>query len=1066
MTLLPSAISVAAPVQKPNDDWAAPGEPRPALKVGETLPPRIRTPQFPLKDRRTLHSEAEIALARDNVARFPAAKRVAEEIIADADYWVDWTDEALRDLIVTAEVPRSFEVCPEGCPVHGRKVFELTGKFYPWIVDPKKPFQVTCPVGGETYPGNDYGRFYRSGFKDRTGLDQPYADDGRGWVAPDGQRYWFVAHWHHWVWTQHPTSPHPNIMRGLAALGRAWLLTGDPRYAHKAAVLLHRTAEVYPNMDHESQSRYGELMAAKDGSRYSGKIINAIWETYFVAQLAETYDAIWETIDGDAALQAFTGKGGRDLRAFIEANVIEDGIDAIYERRARGNYGMHQRALLIAAIVRQHGDNARYLNDLLDKPEGASYLGIRRALYGLVWRDGQPFESPEYNSLWVQNLTAVTSLLPKLGVDVSTLPRLRRLYDAPLAAIAIGRHTPALGDTSSVYGGVVGEAPSVYQQAFRTYGDPRYAAFLAAFGGAGDGGFRDFASLQHPPLEAAVAPPADRRVTPQRSRLLSGFGLALLNDPADETAVSLYFGQHVSHFHFDRLHFDLFARGWPLTPDLGYPDAMNIYVPGVWTWSVNTIAHNTVTVDAAAQPGNAPGVVELFADAGWVRGVEVSAAGTYPQCADYRRGLVLVDAPGGGRYLVDFFNVTGGRQHDYSLHGPPGTSRLADDAWSAPAPGTLAGEKVQLGELYDDPAMAAAGPTQGYFEYRGSGFQHLFNVQRRTGGDAVVDYVHEKDPAAALRIRVLAAPGLSLMAADARVSPVKNPHLLKYLIARHAAPEGDGLLRSEFVSVLEPHAPGEALMTAATRLTVAGGGRALLLTHANGESDIVIHDPAGSAKTVATARGPVTTDARLAVVRLSADGRAARVFFAGGSGLGFAGQSWELSAASASVTGEVVAVDPAKSEFRLRLGGAKAAGDIPAALRTVPPAGRFAGRVVTLGNGFARTAHTLMAAHQDGDELVLTLQDDLLAGLMRVTAVAGSRLETRAQLPFAPSYVGATVYDDAFRPLGRIRSAELDHLILEAPPADGAALVGRDVWIGSVGPGDRLDLPAVFTWQR
>jgi hypothetical protein len=246
-------------------------------------------------------------------------------------------------------------------------------------VDPKQPFQVTCPVGGETYPSNDYGRFYRSGFKDRTGFDQPYADDGRGWVAPDGQRYWFVAHWHHWVWTQHPTSPHPNIMRGLAALGRAWLLTGDPRYAHKAAVLLHRTAEVYPNMDHESQSRYGELMAAKDGSRYSGKIINAIWETYFVAQLAETYDAIWETIDGDAALQAFTGKGGRAIRAFIEANVIEDGIDAIYERRARGNYGMHQRALLIAAIVRQHGDNPRYLGDLLDKPEGASYLGIRRA---------------------------------------------------------------------------------------------------------------------------------------------------------------------------------------------------------------------------------------------------------------------------------------------------------------------------------------------------------------------------------------------------------------------------------------------------------------------------------------------------------------------------------------------------------------------------------------------------------------------------------------------------------------------------------------------------------------
>jgi len=185
-------------------------------------------------------------------------------------------------------------------------------------------------------------------------------------------------------------------------------------------------------------------------------------------------------------------------------------------------------------------------------------------------------------------------------VDVSTLPRLRRLYDAPLAAIAIGRHTPAIGDTTSIYGGVVGESASVYQQAFRTYGDPRYAELLAGFGAGGGEGFRDFDSLLHEPIAAVAAPAAGRRVAPQRSRLLSGFGLGMLNDRADETAVSLYYGQHVNHAHFDRLHIDLFARAWPLTPDLGYPDAMNVFVPGVWTWSVNTIAHNTVTVDASA----------------------------------------------------------------------------------------------------------------------------------------------------------------------------------------------------------------------------------------------------------------------------------------------------------------------------------------------------------------------------------------------------------------------------------------------------------------------------------
>jgi len=1040
-----TAFGSALSGPQPNDDWAAPGVARPALKVGVILPPKVRTPQFPLKDARTLFTDAEIRQARENVARYPAARKVADDLMVEADYWAAWSDEALRDLVATAEVPRDAEVCPAGCPVHGKLIFERTGKFYPWIIDPKVPFKVKCPIGGETYPSNDYGRFYRSGFKDRSDFDGPYVDDGRGWLAPNGQRYWFVAYANHWMWTIHDTSPHPSIRTGLAALGRAYLLTGDRRYAHTAAVLLHRVAEVYPNMDYESQSRYGQMMAAIDGSRYTGKAVNAIWETYQGAQYAETYDAIWETIDTDAALQKFTGQTGPQVRAFIEANLLEDSIDAIYEKRSRGNYGMHQRALLMLAIVRQHADTARYLADLLDRPEGSSYLGLRPALYSLVWRDGEPFESPGYNLLWVQNLTSLVGLLPKVGVDVSTLPRLRRLYDAPLAAIAIGRHTPAIGDTTSIYGGVVGEEASVYQQAFRTYGDDRYARFLADFGGAGEKGFRDFYSLLHPVVPAVAATSDGRRVPPQPSRLLSGFGLALLNDAADETAVSIYFGQHVNHWHFDRLHFDVFAHGWPMMPDLGYPDAMNVFVSGVWTWSVNTIAHNTVTVDAAAQPGNVPGRVELFADGGWARGIAVSALGTYPQCSDYRRELVMVEH-GADRYVVDFFNVAGGREHDYSLHGPTGTASLVGSEWTAPAPGTLAGENVKLGELYDNPKMAAEGEKTGYYEYRGSGFQHVFNVQRRLAGDAIVDYVHEKDPRAALRIRTLAAPGVTLMAADARVSPVKNPALLKYVIARHTAAAPDEKLASEFVSVIEPHVAGAPLLAGAERVGPAEAGSPLRVRHANGDWDLVLRQVAHSPATV---DGHVVKgDAALAVVRFAADGVLDRVFFAGGGWLEVDGRRF---AADNGVSGTVTSIDPANSTLRVRT---------PAA------ADGLAGRVVGFVNAVARTAHTIKTAHREGDELVLTTQDDLLAGRMRVTGIDGARLDTRMRLPFAASYVGATVVDPAYRTVGTVRAADQDHLELVAAPADGATLVGRDAWISSVGPGDACAVPAVFSWQR
>ncbi|MDB6126490.1 MAG: bacterial Ig-like protein, partial [Verrucomicrobia bacterium] len=592
----------------------------------------------------------------------------------------------------------------------------------------------------------------------------------------------------------------------------------------------------------------------------------------------------------------------------------------------------------------------------------------------------------------------------------------------------------------------VGESASVYQQAFRTYGDPRYAAFLAGFGADGDKGFKDFTSLLYPAVEAAQAPANGRRVAPQSSRLLSGFGLALLNNAADDAGVSLYFGQHVNHAHFDRLHFDLFAHGQPLTPDMGYPDAMNVFVPGVWTWSVNTISHNTVTVDASAQPGNVPGVVELFADGNWARAIEVSAAGTYPQCSDYRRGLVFVDSAS-GHYLVDFFHVAGGHQHDYSLHGPPGKATLVGEDWSEPAKGTLAGENVALGQIYDDAKLATDGEKKGYYEYRGSGFQHLNAVQRRLSGDAVVDYVDEKDPTAALRIRVLAATGQSLMAADARVSPVNHPQLVKYLISRSVAAAGTSL-DSQFVSVLEPHVTGADVMKRALRLECTAGGTALLVEQANGDRDVVVHDPAGASKTVTVGTGKIITDAKVAVVRFAKDGQLDRVFYSGGRSLVAGTRAFFTTP---TITGAVSSIDPAHASVRVRTPGS---------------ADGLAGRVVSFGNGLARTAYEIKSARRDGEDLVLELRDDLLEGVLRVSAVKDRRIDTRTRLPFAASYVGAAVLDADFHVIGRVRAADQDHLELADAPVAGAGLVGHDLWVASVAPGDTLNVPSVFTWTK
>ncbi|MEO8962734.1 MAG: hypothetical protein ABI325_12690, partial [Ginsengibacter sp.] len=258
-----------------------------------------RIPQYPLKTKRMIYTNDDLAIARLNIERYPKAKQVEEGIVKAASQWLSWTDEDLRDLLPNARVPRAFDLNAKGCPIHGSEVFKKGGP-YPWIIDARQPFKVKCPIGGETYPSNDYESYYKSGFKDKKDWGTAYVDDGWGWVAPDGERYWFVAYANHWLW-------YNNIHSGLLDLSRAYLLTKNKQYAHKAAVMLYRLAEVYPDMDYANQSRYG-LMSKAENRVYSGKVVNAIWEAGFTQDAVEAYDGIWDSIDDDTELQKLYGK--------------------------------------------------------------------------------------------------------------------------------------------------------------------------------------------------------------------------------------------------------------------------------------------------------------------------------------------------------------------------------------------------------------------------------------------------------------------------------------------------------------------------------------------------------------------------------------------------------------------------------------------------------------------------------------------------------------------------------------------------------------------------------------
>src|SRR5690606_8973893 len=134
--------------------------------------------------------------------------------------------------------------------------------------------------------------------------------------------------------------------------------------------------------------------------------------------------------------------------------------------------------------------------------------------------------------------------------------------------------------------------------------------------------------------------------------------------------------------------FEVFANGQKMMPDLGYPDAMNVFVPGIYSWSTNTISHNTVVVDEKRQQINQPGILHEFVNGSFARAIDASSP-AYTKVETYRRNIMMIDTDEQQSYFVDFFHLSGGTRHDYSLHGPPGDVCYPESEWSDTLSGTF-----------------------------------------------------------------------------------------------------------------------------------------------------------------------------------------------------------------------------------------------------------------------------------------------------------------------------------------------------------------------------------------
>lgn len=163
----------------------------------------------------------------------------------------------------------------------------------------------------------------------------------------------------------------------------------------------------------------------------------------------------------------------------------------------------------------------------------------------------------------------------------------------------------------------------------------------------------------------------DERIDSTISRLWPALGDAAIGTGLgkDQIMLNVNWSGNYGHSHYDNGSIILYAVGQELLSDIGYTHSK------YRGWTINTASHNTVVIDQKAQDAGSmkkqvTGRLQFYDDKDrHVKVVDVDASPAYSIADVYRRRLIMVHAGPGHDYVVDRFDVKGGKEHDWFLHG-------------------------------------------------------------------------------------------------------------------------------------------------------------------------------------------------------------------------------------------------------------------------------------------------------------------------------------------------------------------------------------------------------------
>ncbi|NPV47270.1 MAG: hypothetical protein HPY69_09945 [Armatimonadetes bacterium] len=788
------------------------------------------------------------ARALRNAERYPWVADWQREVTRSAEPWVQLSDEELWGLVTSQELPRAayiaagilYEGKPDACPSCGKPI-GYSGVMDFW----KHDWKVGCPNCKEQFPKNDFRAFYQSALDehgcfrrelgDRSLLynaEHPdpndpdhklWVDDGYGLTDSTGNVHHFIAYYNQWAqWA--------SIFKAVESLSLAYAATSDRRYAHKAAVLLDRIADVYPEMDYYPLGRMG--FQHSHGGTLHGRIEGNIWEAFRAESLARGYDLIFDGIQGDDSLVRFcTTQSARyqlgdknsvaAVCRHIEDHLLQEVFKSVQDGRIDGNTGMTHTCLATAAIALDRpGMTEQWLDWLFDPEYPVTNPNYPRTKDPVPWvmtqgldRDGMGGECGGYGLIWSRGMLDLAEILaaypPYSRHDmVREYPQLRQAVLVEARLNVLDAVMPNIGDTGAC--GSWGRAGDVttFVRGYRLMRDPRMAVWAWRRAGGQASRLRVLPASVFDEDPEALAAEIQRvgaeAFRPLESDFMGRYGQAYLQTEAtqDGRAISLHFGYNKGHSHHDCLTLGLWAHNVDMLPDHGYPEFTGAW-PQRIAWTSNTSSHNTVVVDDQRSAYSPGGKLELFAIQTPLRVMQVASPTAYGDKLEaYRRTVALVDVSETDSYVLDVFRVRGGSTHRMMTCGAASEAALEGLSLTPQPTGTFAGPEVEF----------TTTPGPGESNDSTSGFSYLFDVAR-SGGPVNTPYRADwRIEDARGRIRDGHGPHLRLHALNpcdevalASGQPPQNhtgnPKSLRYLIQSRFGEN----LRSQFVSVLEPY---------------------------------------------------------------------------------------------------------------------------------------------------------------------------------------------------------------------------------------------------------------------